>query len=419
VGVGETGAGGSSGSRRKRFRSGLLVAQLALTVPLVATCAIAYVNLVNLQNTDFGFSVQRLLTARVELPPYRYPVDQQASFFREALEAVRGVPDVVSASAGMGVPIGAGWEVSRGDFLVPGREDLEAGERGPRAFQAVVPGYFETLGVSFRGGRGFNDADGPDDPPVAVVNEALARRYWPDEDAIGQVLLPDPEGRPGDPGTASAPELPLTVVGVVSDFGASFRGDPPSPMLYLPQAQRPGSSLVLVARTRGDPLLTVSAVRAAVRRVDPDVPVSAFETGEAMVDRWLRESRTTGVALGVLALLALGLAVIGLYGMVAYSVSRRTFELGVRMVLGADRWAIRLSVMRYFLVLAALGLSIGLVLSVAVGMVARPLLVMLQVSFVQVTVGLTAVLMGVVLLASYVPARRATGIEPVIALKSE
>ncbi|MFC1661225.1 ABC transporter permease [Gemmatimonadota bacterium] len=413
-------SGKSGGRGRKRMRNGILVAQLALTVPLVLTCAVSFMNLRALQSIDFGFPVEGLLTAQVELPAFRYPEESdQGRFYQDLVEAVREIPGVTGASAGARVPIGAGLGSAYSPLVVEGREGVDGASRGPQAYQPVTPTFFQTLRVPLRAGRSFTREDGPGQPTVGIVNEAFARLYWPGEDPLGKRLLPESDPEHLYPGAKPAVTDPVTVVGVVADHGATFYGEPPRAQLYLPQFQHPLTSLRLVVRTGGDPLLLVPAVREAFQRLDPTVPLSGFRTGETMVDDWLSESRSIGVMLGIFAVLALGLSIIGLYGMVAYSVAQRTFEIGVRMVLGAGRRAIRVSVMRSFMVLAGIGLVIGVAISAAVGIVARSFLVLLQVSYVPTVLGVTGLLMGAVVVAAFVPARRATTIQPVVALKSE
>jgi predicted permease len=414
----EGGAGKSASRGRKRFRNGILVAQLALTVPLVLSCVVGYRQVQTLGNLDFGFPTEGMLVAQVDLPTHRFQrtVDR-SEFYSTAVEEVKSIPGVTAAAAGMNVPIGVGsfGSVYR-PLVIQGREAEEGSERGPLGFQVVSPEFFSTIGVSLRRGRTLNSADGPGDATVAVVNEAMVRRYWPGQDPLGKRLIPDTAS-----GRWDAQETPhdITVVGVVADFGATFYGDPPEPQLYLSHLQQPPYSMKLVARTAADPLSLAPALRAAVTRVDDGVPLSQIRPGEGLVDDWLQESRTVAATLGVLGLLALGMAILGLYGMVAYSVAQRTFELGVRMVLGADAGAIRWTIMRSFVTLAGIGVSIGLLVSGIGGLVVRSQLVMLRIPIVSTVMGLVVLLGGIVLLASYLPARRATSIEPVQALRCE
>ena len=419
-GVKETSAVASAGRKRKRLRSWILVTQISLTVPLVLTCGVSYLNLLALQNIDFGFSTDQLLTSSVSLPPHRYPgQEQRRQFYRDALQAVGSVPGVTSAAAGMTVPVGAFMGSAYGPMVAEGRESEEGSARGPRGYQVISPEYFETLGVAMRSGRAFSLDDGPNDPQVAVVNRSFEELYWPGGTAIGKRLAPETDPTRLYPGYESDVTQPVTIVGVVADHGASFYGEALGPTLFLPQDQHPTSDFFIVVRSNADPLQLVPAIREAVSRVDGGVPVTGFRTGEGMVDAWLQESRSIGVMLGIMGALALAMAILGLYGMVAHSVAQRTFELGLRMVLGADRTSIRLSVMRSFLTLSGIGLAVGILLAVISGMVARSFLVLLQVSYVPMTLGVTAMMAAIVALAAYLPARRATSIEPMVALKHQ
>jgi len=414
----EGGAGKSASRGRKRFRNGILVAQLALTVPLVLSCIVGYRQVQTLGSLDFGFATDGMLVAQVDLPDYRFQqaVDR-SEFYSAAVAELQNIPGVTAAGAGMNVPIGVGSFGSMyRPLVIEGREAEEGSERGPRGFQVVTPDFFHTIGVSLRRGRMLTAADGPGDATVAVVNEAMVRRYWPGQDPVGKRLIPDTAQ-----GYWNAEETPdhVTIVGVLEDFGATFYGDPPNPAAYLSHLQQPPYSMKLVARTAADPLSLAPALRTAVTRVDAGVPLSQIRSGEGLVDEWLQESRTVAASLGVLGLLALGMTVLGLYGMVAYSVAQRTFELGVRMVLGADVRAIRWTVMRSFVTLAGTGLLIGLVVSAIFGLVVRSQLVMLRIPIVSTVAGLAVLLGGVVLLASYLPARRVTSIEPVQALRCD
>jgi predicted permease len=414
----EGGAGKSASRGRKRFRNGILVAQLALTVPLVLSCIVGYRQVQTLGSLDFGFATQGLLVAQVDLPDYRFEhaVDR-SEFYDAAVAELQNIPGVTDAAAGMNVPIGVGSFGSMyRPLVIEGREAEERSERGPRGFQVVTPGFFNTIGVSATRGRMLTAADGAGYATVAVVNEAMVRRYWPGQDPLGRRLVPDTVE-----GYWPAEEAPdhVTIVGVVEDFGATFYGDPPNPTVYLSHLQQPPYTMKLVARTAADPLSLAPALRAALTRIDAGIPLSQIRSGERLVDDWLQESRTVAAALGVLGILALGMAVLGLYGMVAYSVAQRTFELGVRMVLGANRSAIRRTVMQSFITLAGAGLLIGLVISAIGALVVRSQLVMLRIPFVSTVGGLVLLLAGVVLLASYLPARRATSIEPVQALRCE
>jgi len=419
-GVKETSPGASAGRKRKRLRDWMLVSQLAVTVPLVLTCGVSFLNLRALQSIDFGFPVEGLLTAQVDLPTHRYPdQESQSRFYRELLETLRTTPGITAVGAGIYVPIGAVGGAAYAPLVVDGREAADGSARGPRGYRAITPEYFQALGVGLLAGREFTYDDTPETLPVAVVNEAFAQTYWPDDNPVGRLIRPETDPSRLYSGYELTVTQPITVVGVVQDFGATFYGDPPGPELYLSQNQHPFSSLFVVLRSEGDPLALVPAVREGVARIDEAVPITSVRTGERMVDDWLQESRGIGAMLGVLAILALGMAVLGLYGMVAHSVAQRTFELGVRMVLGARGRAIQASVMRSFLLLAAVGVAIGIGVGALLGLVVRSFLVLLQVPWIPMVLGVSGLMMGVVALAAWVPARRATTIQPVVALKTQ
>jgi putative ABC transport system permease protein len=416
-GVKESKTGASSSRRRKRFRSGILVAQLALTVPLVMTCIVAFLNVRALEHVDFGFAREGLLTLQVDLPTHRYPdTVRRADYYREALAAARSIPGVVTAGAGISLPMGAGSMRSYGPMVAQGRENEEGRARGPYGFATATPGYFQVFTASLQRGRFFTDKDTAGSPPVAIVNEAFARLYWPGEDPIGKQLTPV-ESNAG--AFAESSRDPITTVGVVKDFGATFHGKPPRAEVYLPHAQQPNSSMYICARTSGDPLQLIPTVQKTLQRIDAEVPITRFRSGEMIMDEWLNESRVIAVTLGLLGVLALGLSVVGLYGMVAYSVAQRTFELGVRIILGAGSSAIHSAVMRSFLMLSGFGLVIGMLISAIMGIVMRSQLAMLHVSWIPAMLGIMALLAAVTALASYLPARRATAIDPAVAMRCE
>jgi predicted permease len=397
----------------------MLVAQLALTVPLVATCIVSFLNVHALEQVDLGFPREGLLTLKVDLPSHRYPDDAlKAAYYRDGLAAIRSRPGVVSAGAGISLPLGASFFTSYGPMIVQGRETKVGWARGPYGFKTVTPEYFRVFTTTLRGGRYFTAEDTADSPPVAIVNEAFARLYWPGEEAIGKQLTPvesSINAAAPSPGESS----PITVVGVVNDFGATLHGESPHAELYLPHAQRPISSMYICVRVAGDPLQLIPTVQRTLQRLDAEVPITQLRSGEMIVDEWLNESRVTAVTLGLLGALALALSVIGLYGMVAYSVAQRTFELGVRIVLGADRSDLRYTVMGSFLKLSGFGLLIGLLVSALMGIIMRSQLVMLQVSWLTTILGVMGLLVVVTVLASYLPARRVTAIEPAISLRCE
>ena len=279
-----------------------------------------------------------------------------------------------------------------------------------RGYDVVTPDYFRTLGVELAAGRFFALRDSGTAPAVAIVNRRMARHYWGDDDPIGKRFTFDP--------TAEAVDW-ISVVGVVDDFGADFWGEPSGARLYLPLAQRPRARMLAVVRTTGEPREMIAAVRAAIQGVDDGMPVYAFRTIPEHVDSWLNETRIVSTMLGGTGLLALTLASIGLFGMVSYSVLHRTREIGVRVALGAGRGSIMALVFRSTLRLAASGIAIGLMLSLVAGVALLSLVYRMEAPRPTTVLGALALLLAVVLVAAYVPARRATAVDPLAALRAQ
>jgi putative ABC transport system permease protein len=289
----------------------------------------------------------------------------------------------------------------------------------------VTPGFFETLEIPLLRGRSFSAGDHADAQPVVLINERMARQYWPNEDPVGQRITLDRRSS-GMPNVtvigADTPEEEVTwrtIVGVVGNAGYTFRGGPQPPTLYLPHAQEPWASMVVVARTIGDPKAAIPVLRGAIRNIDAGVPVHEFRTVADMVHRWSRDDRSAAWFLGTLAALALGLASLGLYGVMSYAVEQRTHEIGVRIALGADKSDVLRLVIKRCLTLAALGIAIGLLLSAPVGLAIEFLLFGVSGIDPPAYAGVSLLLLAVAALAGYIPARRAAKVHPVVALRCE
>jgi putative ABC transport system permease protein len=259
-------------------------------------------------------------------------------------------------------------------------------------------------------GRLTTDRDDLDAERVVVVNRRLAERYWPNESALGKRLKR---------GRQDSEEPWMTVVGVVGEPGATDLGEPPPPSIFVPHAQLPFSSMLLAARTVGDPMNTAAAARSVIHEIDPDLPITDVQTMRAAIDLWFVEQRASAWMLGSLALLSLALAGFGLYGVMSYAVARRTHEIGVRMAVGAGHREILRLVIRRCLVLSAIGLGVGLLITAPVNIMLGSFLPGVGYVDPVTLIGVIAVFLAVALLAGYLPARRATRIDPIAALRYE
>ena len=399
--------GGRTGDTPARARLGntLVVAQVALTLVMLVGSALMLRSFQKLTLVDVGFKTDNLLTLEYRLPANKYPeAAQQWETHRRIVERVGSLPGVLSASVVRAVPFGGNG--STAVFEVPGAKPEAPNDRPRMLLNFADANYLKTMGIPLIRGRGVSETDGPDTPPVVVINQRLAEQYWPNQDPIGRsIVFPDPR----QPITA-------TIVGVVGDVKHYSLRDSERMQGYAAQAQQPNIFNSLVVRTSGDPMAMANAVRAAVWSVDPEQPMWKVFTMDFMVDRSMGQARFLMRLMTGYSIVALLLAGIGLYGVMAYQVAQRSREIGVRMALGAQRGDVMRLVLRRGTRLTVLGLSLGVVAALGLGQTMRTLLFGIQpadpLSFIAASLAL-----GVVaLLASYIPARRATRANPVTVL---
>ena len=406
------GAPESDSPSRLSLRDVLVVAEIALGVTVVVGAALLLRSFLLLQQTPIGFDPRELLTLRVIPRSTQYSQPwQRSSFYRQALVKIQGVPGVKSAGAVSFLPL-TFFQASKG-FSVEGQPVLTSGELPMAVYDLVSPGYFETLGVPVLQGRDFSWSDTPQTLPVIVVNEAMAQRYWPDEDPIGERIK---EGRPDE-------TMPwLTVVGVVGNFRNFDVASQPRPTIFFPISQLAAGTALLrdwVVRTTGDPLAIAADVRQAIWSLDKDMPISRVQTMEEVRSSSVAEQQFTLLLLGLFAGLAMALASVGLYGVTAYATALRTREIGIRMALGAQRRDVMRLVLFHGAALGFVGVGIGIVAALLLTRLMTALLYGVRATD-PLSFGAVAMLLSVVILvACYIPARRAMRTDPMVALRYE
>jgi putative ABC transport system permease protein len=401
----------SSSGRAPRARRGLVVAETALALILLAGAGVLMRTLLTMRATSPGFDTRNVLAIDLWLPPARFTrVEQRASFIDATLARVRALPGVRAAAVVADLPLNGSTDSQ--SFHIVGRPDPAPGRLFNSGFNITTAGYFALMRIPIRRGREFTDRDGASAPRVIVVNEVAATRFWPDRSPLGQQIeLPIARGR----------SVRLTVVGVAGNVRHIGLADPPRAEIYLaaPQAELTWPSLVLAVRTAGDPFAIAEPVKAALRDVDPNVPVVRVNSVDEIVARSIAAPRLYSALFAAFAGLAVALAAIGLYGLVSYSVAERSREIGVRMALGASRRQVMRMVLDDGLRLSAIGAALGVAGGLAATRVLVGLMNGVQPNDPLTFVAVTAVLIAAALLASYLPARRAARVDPMTALRSE
>ncbi len=403
----EGGRAGTAGRARQRMRAALVMGEVAMALVLLTGAGLLLRSLASLENVNPGFEARGVITGSISLPRARYSEDaRQVAFYRAVLDRLATIPGVINVAAALPVPFSNDGGSS--SFQIEGRPS-PAGDPGPHGDVArVSPGYFGALKIALRRGRVFSDQDVAGTQRVALVDETLAKQYWPNEDAVGQHIR-------------NGSDSPwATVVGVVEHVkNSDLAGDQIKGRYYYPMYQQPSRNATLVVRTQGDPGAAAGAIRAALSAVDPSEPISQLRTLSSMLGASLAPRRFVVAMLGIFAALALLMAIIGLYGVTSYSVAQRTQEIGIRMALGARRSEILGMVIRQGMWLTGGGVLAGLAVALALSRLLRSQL--FQVSpFDPLTFGLTALaLTAAEFLACSIPAQRATRVDPMEALRHE
>ncbi|HEX4915217.1 MAG TPA: ABC transporter permease [Vicinamibacterales bacterium] len=400
----EEGRSGSGGRTTGRLRGALVVSQVAVCLVLLVGAALFLRSFIAAQTLSPGFDADRLVTASMDMFPSGYTGERYRDFQRRALDAMAALPGVESAAFGSRIPIGFGGNNST-TVSIDGYQPRE-NEEVVINYSTVSARYFQTMGIPVRAGREYDDTDTATSPRTIVINETMARRYWPDGNALGKIVRFGPNAS--------------EVIGIVADAKYNSINERPLPQLFVPMARSEVSTLRLFVRTSGDPAPLVAEVRNAIRTLDPNLPIYDARTLHEHMQGAVFAQRMAANLLGAMGVLALLLAAIGLYGVMAYAVSQRTQEMGIRLALGASPASLLNMIVGQGMKLTSLGLMIGLALALAafgsIGAV-RTLLPGISpldpITFVSVPV----ILAAIALVATWIPARRAGKVDPLVALR--
>ena len=407
--------------RRQRGRSALVVAEVALSLVLLAGAGLMIRSFVNLQKLDLGFQAENVLTAQIFLPGNRYPVDpgqfrptapgvtpqlsKPAAFYAQLMESLKDTPGLESIGAVSSLPlnpVGIDFDLP---VIVYGRPRPRAGEEPQADFRMATPDYFPTMRIALKSGRLFTEFDGPDSAAVVIINETMASQMFAGEEPIGQRLLL--YGKPRE------------IIGVVASVKHHGFSRDPRPEMVVPNRQFQLGGMTIVARSRIDPSILGATITRAVHAIDPALPISRVRTMAEFESASVAQPRFTALLLGGFALLAMSLALVGVYGVMAYVVSQRTREIGLRMALGAERTEVVWMVVRHGVGLAGIGIAIGLAGAAAGTRLIERLLFGVSATDPIAFLG-AAVALGIAsLAATCVPAFRAARVAPVTALRCD
>lgn len=402
----EGSGGAGTSSMRMRLRGALVVGEIALSVVLLVGAGLLLKSFSRLNNLNAGFNPENVLSFRVSLSgnSYRKPSDI-VQFYDRLLEGVRAMPGVHSAGAISWQLYGIGSVTT---YSVPGQPPAPRGQEPSGEARMVTPGLLETLQIPLLRGRLFSERDREGAPRTVIVNENLAHQHWPNQDPIGQHIRME-----------WGEELDAEVVGVVGDVRLVALDQSARPTMYWPAAQVPNNFMTVMVRNDGDPAPLAGALKAVVAKIDPQIPVANIMKLEEAKAQSLNQRRFSMLLLGIFAGVAVALAAVGIYGVMAFAVSQRTHEIGVRMALGAQQSDVLKLVLRQGSVLAGIGLAIGLAAAFGLSRYLAALLFEVSERDPQVFTGVVVLLMLVALMACAVPARRAASVDPLVALRYE
>jgi putative ABC transport system permease protein len=404
----EGGRGGGS-AKNRRLRNVLVVVEVALAMLLLAVSTLMVQSFLKLQQVDSGFNPDGVLTLEIDIPQSKYPGDTEANiFYQDVLRRARGLP--ATASAAEVYPLPLNFESMSKSFLIEGRAPAKPGDKLFAKNFWVTTDYFRTMEIPLFEGRDFSEQDNDQAPGVVVVNQTMADRFWPEEEPLGARIRLAP---------STENERTVTVIGVVGDSKHFLMNEDPASILYLPQLQESTHRRFLAIRTRGEPLSFVDGARNAVWSVDPAIPVTTIRTMNRVVTESLGPWSGGTLVVGVLGFGAVLLAALGIYGVISFSVGQRTHEMGIRIALGAEKRSILRLILKQGLILTGTGVAIGIAGTFALSRLMQALLFGVGALDPLTFLGTPIFLTVVALAASYIPALRATGVDPISALRYE
>jgi len=406
----EGGRGGADSSGGRRMRSALVVAEIAFSLMLLVGAGLMVKSFLKLQSVSPGFNPDHILTMHLTLPRAKYDSDEKiTSYYRQLIDRVTAVGGVEAAGLSISLPPN-NLEVSD-SFSIEGKPWPQGASEPIVPIVSTSPEYFSALGVPLLQGRGFNATDKEGSPPVVIINQTLAERYFAGEPAIGKRFKIGGADRPRNPW--------MEIVGVVGDVKYSGLDLKPEPAYYMPLAQDAWRAAYLVVRTPLNPAGLAPAIREQIWALDKDIPIAKVATMDRLLAESVAQPRFRTLLLGIFAALALVLASVGIYGVISYSVTQRTHEIGIRMALGAQARDVSKLVIRDGVALALIGVTMGLAASLALTRLMESLLFEVSTTDQSIFAGVGALLVAVAVLACWIPARRASRVDPMVALRCE
>ncbi len=407
----ESGRGGSTGPSRHRLRSILVIGEIALALVLLVGAGLLVKGFGALISVHENYHPESVLTFTLNLPEQQYQKKPgRVAFHEQVLERLAAIPNVQSAAFATYVPYANGGGADLRPFTIERRAPEERGEITSTIVETVSPSYFRLMSIGLRDGREFNDSDGDSTQPVAVISQNLAKRYFPGENPIGKNIKV---------GKKDSDSPWLMIVGIVDDVHYSWIDKQELPTLYNTYRQAPQYYTSLILRTQGDPKTFIPAVRAEIAAVDPDLPLFDVMPFDKLITNSIVGIAYVAALMGILGLIALALASVGIYGVMSYSVGERTHEIGVRMAMGATSNDIQRLILRNGMFLTLVGMAIGLPMALGIAYALSSLLFGVKAADPFAFVGLPLLLAAVATVACYLPARRAVRMDPLTALRYE